>query len=96
MHDGVKDKDLTREQIIARNLKVVDAHFHNETPESVDKAIALYDDEIVWEAPLRGVLLTDPVEIIYGDFQDGQIHQGYGAAAVRDRRIRLRRPDRRC
>jgi hypothetical protein len=63
MHDGVKDKDLTREQIIARNLKVVDAHFHNETPESVDKAIALYDDEIVWEAPMRGVLLTDPVEI---------------------------------
>src|SRR6266403_4521425 len=49
MHDGVKDKDLTREQIIARHLKVVEAHFHNETPESVDKAIALYDDEIVWE-----------------------------------------------
>src|SRR5258708_25444061 len=63
MHDGVKDKDLTREQIIARNLKVVDAHFHNETPESVEKAIALYDDEIVWEARLGGVLLTDPVEI---------------------------------
>ena len=64
MHDGVKDKDLTREQIIARNLRVVDAHFHNETPESVDKAIALYDDDIVWEAPMRGVVLTDPVEIV--------------------------------
>src|SRR5437660_12516459 len=63
MHDSVKDKDLTKEQIIARNLKVVDAHFHNETPESVDKAIALYDDDIVWEAPMRGVVLTDPVDI---------------------------------
>ena len=44
-------------------IQVVDAHFHNETPESVDKAIALYDDDIVWEAPMRGVVLTDPVEI---------------------------------
>jgi hypothetical protein len=48
-----KDKDLTNEQIIAR-ISVVDAHFHNETPESVDKAIALCDDDIVWEAPMRG------------------------------------------
>jgi len=28
----IPDSALTREQIIARNLKVVEAHFHNETP----------------------------------------------------------------
>lgn len=63
MFEGVKDKDLTREQVIERNLNVVEAHFHNETPESVDKAIALYADDIIWEAPLRGIIMTDPVEI---------------------------------
>jgi hypothetical protein len=61
--DGVPDSELTREQIIARNLSVVQAHFHNENPEMVDKAIALYADDIIWEAPLRGIVLTDPAEI---------------------------------
>ncbi|MDZ7881905.1 MAG: nuclear transport factor 2 family protein [Mycobacterium sp.] len=45
-----------REATIARNLAVVQEHFHNENPEDVDKAIALYADEIVWEAPSRGVV----------------------------------------
>ena len=63
MFEGIKDKDLTREQIIERNMTVVEAHFHNETPESVDKAIALYADDIIWEGPLRGIVMTDPVEI---------------------------------
>jgi hypothetical protein len=34
--------NMSKEELIAHNLKVVQAHFHNETPESVDKAIALY------------------------------------------------------
>jgi len=42
---------------VTRNLAVVDAHFRTETPQDIDKAIALYDDTIVWEAPARGVLL---------------------------------------
>ena len=54
---------MTRDELIAHNLKVVEAHFHNETPESVDKAIALYGPNIVWEAPFRGKVYTDPVEI---------------------------------
>lgn len=54
----VPDSELTRDEVIARNLEVVAAHFHNETPELVDKAIALYSDDIVWEAPARGQLYT--------------------------------------
>jgi hypothetical protein len=58
------DSALTREQIIARNLKVVEAHFHNETPEHVEKAIALYGDTISWEAPTRGIVMNDKNEIL--------------------------------
>ena len=54
---------MSREELIAHNIKVVEAHFHNETPELVDNAIALYGPNIVWEAPARGVLLTDPAEV---------------------------------
>jgi len=60
----VPDSALTREQIIARNLTVVDAHFHNETPEHVEKAIALYGDTISWEAPTRGVVMDNKDEIL--------------------------------
>ena len=60
----VPDSTLTREQIIARNLKVVEAHFHNETPEHVERAIALYGDTISWEAPTRGIVMNDKKEIL--------------------------------
>lgn len=57
---AVTEQAVSREDIIARNIAAVEAHFHNETPETVDKAIALYDDnEISWEGPSRGVALTD-------------------------------------
>lgn len=54
---------MTREELIAHNLKVVEAHFHNETPDLVDRAIALYGPDIVWEAPARGILMTDPAAV---------------------------------
>jgi ketosteroid isomerase-like protein len=54
---------MTSEQITERNLSVVDAHFHNENPEDIDKAIALYGDSIVWEVPARGVLLRDKTAV---------------------------------
>ncbi|WP_265448016.1 nuclear transport factor 2 family protein [Flexivirga meconopsidis] len=54
---------MSQEQIEELNLRVVQAHFHNETPDSVDKAIALYADKVTWEAPNRGVVLHDPAEI---------------------------------
>jgi len=61
--DARPDSELKHEEIIARNLRVVEAHFHNENPETVDKAIALYADDIVWEAPSRGMIYTNPAEV---------------------------------
>jgi len=58
------DSELTREEIIARNLKVVDFHFHTENPEEVEKALAVYADDITWEAPSRGVVMKDPKEVL--------------------------------
>lgn len=54
---------MSKDELIAHNLKVVEAHFHNENPESVDKALALYAPNIVWEAPFRGQVYTDPRDV---------------------------------
>jgi hypothetical protein len=54
---------LTAEQIVARNMAAVDAHFHNENPEDIDKAIDLYGDTIVWEVPARGVVHRDKAAV---------------------------------
>jgi hypothetical protein len=54
---------LSPERVIDRNLAVVDAHFHNENPEDIDKAISLYGDSVVWEVPARGVLLRDKAAV---------------------------------
>jgi hypothetical protein len=67
----------TRDEIIARNLAVVEAHFHNETPDTIDQAMALYGENIVWEVPGRGVLLKDhaAVKAAYlGLFESIRIH----------------------
>ena len=48
---------LSPEEAAERNLATVDAHFHNEIQQDIDKAVDLYGDGIVWEAPARGVLL---------------------------------------
>ncbi len=55
--------ESTREEIIARNLAAVNEHFHNETPETIEKAIAVYTDNIVWEVPARGLVLRDREEV---------------------------------
>jgi steroid delta-isomerase-like uncharacterized protein len=57
------NSELTHDEIITRNLAAVQAHFHNENPDDVDKAIALYTDDIVWEAPSRGMVYTDPADV---------------------------------
>jgi ketosteroid isomerase-like protein len=54
---------LTPEQIVERNMATVDAHFHNENPADIDKAIDLYGETIVWEVPARGVLLRDKAAV---------------------------------
>ena len=63
INDARPDAELTHEEIVARNLLVVQAHFHNENPDDVDKAIGLYADTIVWEAPCRGQVYTNPVDV---------------------------------
>lgn len=55
--------ELTHDEIIEHNLAVVAEHFHNENPDNVDKAIALYGPEISWEGPNRGQILTDPAKV---------------------------------
>jgi hypothetical protein len=61
---SIPDSELTREQIIERNMKVVDAHFHNENPETIVAAMKLYGDTISWEGPSRGVVLTDKSDVL--------------------------------
>ena len=41
------------QDIIAANLAAVEDHFHSEGTNEVDKALDLYTDDVVWEAPAR-------------------------------------------
>ena len=47
---------MTREELIEANLVAVEAHFHTEATGEIDKALELYTDDIVWEAPARGLV----------------------------------------
>src|SRR5919106_4036233 len=38
---------------IAANLAAVEDHFHSEAVNEVEKALDLYTDDVVWEAPAR-------------------------------------------
>lgn len=70
MNERIEDKatlvdvsKMTRDELIAHNIKVVEAHFHNEAPETIDAALALYGPDIVWEAPARGMIYHDVDEV---------------------------------
>jgi hypothetical protein len=41
--------------VVAANLTLVEGHFHSELRNEVEKALALYTDDVVWEAPARNV-----------------------------------------
>jgi ketosteroid isomerase-like protein len=58
-----RTKEMTRDEVIARNLAAVEQHFHNENAEGIDLAIAVYTDDIVWEVPARGLVLRDREEV---------------------------------
>lgn len=45
-----------REDLIAANLAVVEAHFHSEAVNEVEKALELYTDDIIWESPSRNLV----------------------------------------
>lgn len=44
------------EELIAANLAAVEAHFHGEAANEVEKALELYTDDIVWESPARDLV----------------------------------------
>lgn len=45
-----------REELIAANLATVEAHFHSEADNEVEKALELFTDDVVWESPARNLL----------------------------------------
>ena len=47
---------MTREELIEANLAAVEAHFHSEAVNEVDRALELYTDDIVWESPARSLV----------------------------------------
>ena len=63
-NDHRPDSELSLEEIVARNIAAVEEHFHNENPDSVEKAVELYTDDIAWEIPARGLLLTNKDDVV--------------------------------
>lgn len=59
--------DLSRDEIIARNVAAVENHFHDENPEGIRRALELYTDDITWEVPARGILLHGK-EAVYREY----------------------------
>ena len=45
-----------REELLTANLAAVEAHFHSEAANEVEKALELYTDDIVWESPARDLV----------------------------------------
>ena len=45
-----------KEDVIEANLAAVEAHFHSEAVNEVEKALELYTDDIVWESPVRNLV----------------------------------------
>ena len=48
---------------IAKNLAAVEGHFHSEADDEVEVALELYTDDIVWEAPARGLRFEGKQEV---------------------------------
>ena len=51
-----------REELIAANLAAVEAHFHSEASNEVERALDLFTDDIVWESPVRNLYLRGKEE----------------------------------
>ncbi len=45
------------QDIIAANLAAVEAHFGSEATGRIEDALALYTDDVVWEAPSRNLVI---------------------------------------
>ena len=44
------------QEVVATNLAIVEAHFHTEAANEIEKALELYTDDIIWESPTRDLL----------------------------------------
>jgi hypothetical protein len=55
--------DTERDSSIKANLDAVAGHFHNESVNEVEKACALYTEDIVWEAPARNLLFRNKKDV---------------------------------
>jgi ketosteroid isomerase-like protein len=51
-----------RKDLIDANLAAVEAHFHSEAVNEVERALELFTDDIVWESPARGLHLRGKEE----------------------------------
>jgi len=57
--------DKTEEDsVIKANLAAVEAHFHNEAQNEVEKACEFYTEDIVWEAPARNLRFVNKQDVI--------------------------------
>jgi ketosteroid isomerase-like protein len=53
-----QDQDL-----IASNLAAVEEHFHSEAANDIERALELYTDDIVWEAPARNLVFRGKKDV---------------------------------
>jgi hypothetical protein len=76
---------LEKDSVIKANLVTVEAHFHSEALNEVEKACDLYTDDIVWEAPARNILLRNKQDVIenyhkmFASVEDVEFHAHYSA-----------------
>jgi ketosteroid isomerase-like protein len=50
--------------VIKANLAAVEAHFHDEGINEVEKACELYTEDIVWEAPARNLRFVNKQDVV--------------------------------
>jgi ketosteroid isomerase-like protein len=51
------------QDIIASNLAAVEEHFHSEAANDIERALELYTDDIVWEAPARNLVFQGKKDV---------------------------------
>ena len=51
------------QDIIASNLAAVEEHFHSEAANDIERALELYTDDIVWEAPARNLVFRGKKDV---------------------------------
>lgn len=68
------------DQVLAANLAAVEAHFHSEAEQDIERALTLYTDDVVWEGPNRGLIfhgkeaVADNYRRIWASMKDVEFH----------------------